>query len=86
MAVPKLDTNNQDAKTTPRGLPDPYAYQNGIYIILLQHNQEATLNRGSVTPRPESPFSCSLPSLSIEATRLSRQYILTELCPSYLQR
>lgn len=43
MAVPKLDTNNQDAKTTPRGLPDPYAYQNGIYIILLQHNQEAAL-------------------------------------------
>lgn len=57
MAVPKLDTNNQDAKTTPRGLPDPYAYQNGIYIILLQHNQGATLDRGSVTPRPESSFS-----------------------------
>lgn len=57
MAVPKLDTTYQDAKTTPRGLPDPYAYQNGIYIILLQHSQGATLDRGLVTPRPESPFS-----------------------------
>lgn len=57
MAVPKLDTTYQDAKTTPRGLPDPYAYQNGIYIILLQHSQGTTLDRGLVTPRPESPFS-----------------------------
>ena len=55
----QIRPNNQGAEITPRGLPDPYVNQNGIYIILLQHNTfgEATLHRGSDTPKPESPLS-----------------------------